>query len=90
VNPPSVPVGSANSHAIVTGNNFSSAAAIQWNGQAVATTYDDATKLEFDVPAASLTVAGSNAVTVVNPDRVEFVERPACDDGCSASSWKIN
>jgi len=48
-------------------NNFSSAAAIQWNGQAVATTYDDATKLEFDVPAASLTVAGSNAVTVVNP-----------------------
>jgi len=67
VNPPSVPVGSANSHAIVTGNNFSSAAAIQWNGQAVATTYDDATKLEFDVPAASLTVAGSNAVTVVNP-----------------------
>ncbi len=50
-----------------TGGNFVPASTLQWNGQALATTYASASSLSASVPASDLANGGSATVSVVNP-----------------------
>ncbi|MDN5864602.1 MAG: hypothetical protein L0I62_05235 [Gammaproteobacteria bacterium] len=51
----------------ITGSGFTTASVVYWDGYALATTLQSAEKLSAVVPAARLMVAGSLAITVVNP-----------------------
>jgi len=51
----------------VEGTNFSSAAAVNFNGQAVTTTFVSGTKLMATIPASALMNPGTVRVTVSNP-----------------------
>ncbi len=50
----------------VTGTNFTSDAAVNWNGTAQPTTFVSATQLTAAIPAANVALAGTAAVTVSN------------------------
>ncbi|MGB6545324.1 MAG: pectinesterase family protein [Candidatus Acidiferrales bacterium] len=58
--------GSASFMLTVTGTNFVSGAAVQWNGAALTTTFVSATQLTATVPATDLSVGGAATVTVLN------------------------
>jgi hypothetical protein len=51
----------------VNGTNFQMTSVVQWNGQALATTFVSDTQLTAVVPAADLAEEGTAAVTVANP-----------------------
>jgi hypothetical protein len=52
---------------MVTGNNFSGAAAVYWNGTKQPTTFVSASQLTATIPDPDTATAGSATVTVVNP-----------------------
>jgi hypothetical protein len=51
----------------IRGVGFVSGSLVQWNGQALATTFVSAETLNAVVPASSLAQAGTGVVTGVNP-----------------------
>lgn len=51
----------------VVGSNFLSSSLVQWNGSSLSTTFVTNELLTAAVPASSLTAAGSQNITVVNP-----------------------
>jgi len=67
VSPVSVIAGSAATTITVTGSGFVSSSTIHWNSTPLATTYASPTSLTALVPAAQLTAAGTELVTVLNP-----------------------
>jgi hypothetical protein len=50
----------------VNGGNFVANSSVRWNGAAVATTFNSATKLTAIIPAVKLTTLGTAEVTVMN------------------------
>ena len=52
---------------MATGTHFNSNATINWNGNALTTTFVSATQLTATVPDADLASAGTAGVTVTNP-----------------------
>jgi hypothetical protein len=51
----------------VTGTNFIAASVVDWNGAALATTFNSATSLTATVPAADIANSGTVPITVFNP-----------------------
>ena len=70
VNPSSIPLGAAATTITITGRNFFDGVTVNWNGQAVPTTFGGATQLTAVVPASLLTQTGSVALTALTPDGV--------------------
>jgi hypothetical protein len=67
INPAAITAGSNDTTITVSGANFLSASTVEFNGAALATTFQSATQLSAVVPAAKLAAAGSASITVVNP-----------------------
>lgn len=67
LSPSTAVAGSAAFTLTVTGSNFVSGAAVQWDGAARTTTFVNATQLTASITAADIASPGSKAVTVVNP-----------------------
>ena len=67
VMPSFVLAGSADTPITITGTGFISSSTAQWNGAAVATTYNSATSLSATLPAADLTGSSASLITVQNP-----------------------
>src|SRR3984957_9115701 len=67
LSPTSVQAGAAATTLTVTGSGFVATSEVEWNGTALATTFVSATSLTAIIPAASLTTAGTAALTVINP-----------------------
>ncbi len=67
LSPTNVASGSPAFTLTATGSDFVTASTIQWNGEALATSYVSASQLTALVPASDLTAAGTANVTVVNP-----------------------
>ena len=65
--PQAVAAGSATFALTVNGTQFLPGATIQWNGNALATTYVGPTQLTVSVPAANIASLGWGNVTVLNP-----------------------
>lgn len=63
----SIAAGTGNLYLTVTGTGFLPGAAVHWNGAERTTTYTDNTHLQVAIPAADLSTARSNSVTVQNP-----------------------
>lgn len=59
--------GAAATPLTVTGKNFVSGAAIQWNGANLTTNFVNATTLTATIPASNLAAVGTGSVTVANP-----------------------
>ncbi len=68
ISPNSAVAGSGNTTITLTGTNFLPTSVAQFNGTAIATTYVSPTQLTAVIPAASLTTAGTDPVTVVTPN----------------------
>ena len=54
----------------VTGSNFVTGSAVQWNGSPLATTFVNSAQLNATVPSSITASAGMAAVSVINPDGV--------------------
>ncbi len=67
VSPLTATAGDAATAITVSGVNFVSASKIQFGGISLTTTFVSATQLTATIPAASLTAAGSFAITVASP-----------------------
>ena len=67
INPNSGVAGGAAFTLTVTGTNFTNASTVQWNGNARATAFVNATQLTAAIPATDIATAGTAAVTVVTP-----------------------
>jgi hypothetical protein len=67
LNPNSAVAGSAAFTLTVTGTNFLSASAVQWNGSARPTTFVSSTQVQAQISAADVAPVGSFNVTVFNP-----------------------
>jgi len=67
VMPSFVLAGSADTPITITGTGFISSSTAQWNGAALATTYNSATSLSVTLPAADLTGSSASSITVQNP-----------------------
>ena len=67
ISPTSAQGGSGGVTINATGSNFVPVSTLQWNGQALATTYVSAGSLSASVPASDLANGGSATVSVVNP-----------------------
>jgi hypothetical protein len=52
----------------VSGQNFTSDSVVDWNGAALATTYQAATQLTAEVPASDVSTIGVRLVTVSSPE----------------------
>ena len=65
--PATVAAGGADFTLTVTGTGFVNGSTVQWNGQALTTTYVSDTQITAVVPAADIAQAGSASVTVVSP-----------------------
>ncbi|MEI9979936.1 MAG: IPT/TIG domain-containing protein [Edaphobacter sp.] len=66
LSPTSATAGGAAFGLTVTGTNFVSGAAVNWNGQALTTTFLNATQLTAAVPASQITTAGTATITVTD------------------------
>jgi outer membrane protein assembly factor BamB len=64
--PSTLVAGAAPFQLTVTGTNFAPTAKVLWNGSAIPTTYDSATRLTAQVTAAQIATTQSIAVTVLN------------------------
>jgi hypothetical protein len=51
----------------VTGNNFVTNSAVEWNGGPLPTTFTSATRLAARVPATDIAASGTASITVANP-----------------------
>ncbi|HET7176804.1 MAG TPA: PQQ-binding-like beta-propeller repeat protein [Gammaproteobacteria bacterium] len=67
LSPTSVTVGGSPFMLTVLGNGFSIYSTVQWNGVKLTTTYVSATEIVAQVPAASISAAGTATVTVSDP-----------------------
>jgi hypothetical protein len=67
ISPASAAVGSPAFTLTVNGSDFVADSSVTWSGQALATTYVSASKLQAAVPASDLAAVGSASVAVVNP-----------------------
>ncbi|HEX8814717.1 MAG TPA: hypothetical protein VF753_04375 [Terriglobales bacterium] len=67
INPTFASAGSPATGITVSGANFISSSAVTWNGSPLATTYNSATSLSAQVPAADLATAGVAEIAVKNP-----------------------
>lgn len=67
LSPGSATAGGAGFTLIVTGTNFFSGFAVQWNGTSLATTWISGTQLNAAVPASLIQTPGNAAVKVLNP-----------------------
>jgi hypothetical protein len=65
--PNSVKAGTTGNSFMVTGTNFNSNAAVNWNGAALATTFTSASLVTAAVPDADVATTGTASVTVTNP-----------------------
>jgi hypothetical protein len=66
--PASAPAGFATSFSmVVKGTGFVSASVVRWNGSAIPTTFDTATRLVATVSPSLVTTQGTAQVTVLNP-----------------------
>ena len=65
--PATVAAGGGDFTLTVTGTGFVTGSTVQWNGQALTTTYVSDTQISAVVPAADIAQAGSAPVTVVSP-----------------------
>ncbi len=68
VSPNFAMVGDPDTVITVTGTGFENGAVAQWNGTALVTTVESATELLATIPAADLTTAGTDSITILNPD----------------------
>ena len=64
VSPTSAIAGSAALTLTATGTNFTNTSTVNWNGAALATTFVSATSLTATLPAANITTAGTDSITV--------------------------
>jgi len=69
--PSTAVAGSGGFTLVVNGTGFLAGSVVNFNGAALATTYNSATQLTAQVPAAAITVAGNYAVAVANPSLVQ-------------------
>ena len=67
LSPPSAIVGGPSFTLTVTGTNFVTTSAVEWNGAALATTFVSATQVTATVPAGDIASTGTASVTVANP-----------------------
>jgi subtilase family serine protease len=67
ISPTSVAVGSPAFTLSVSGSNFNASSVVNFNGQAVSTTFVSATALTASIPATDVATAASDSVTVSNP-----------------------
>jgi len=67
LSPSSIAQGAPDTQMTVTGTKFVLGAKVQWNGQALETTYQSSTQLIALIPSNQLAAAGSAQVTVANP-----------------------
>lgn len=66
--PPSTAAGSSDFTLTVQGTNFGSKAVVNFNGTAMATTFDSATEVKAAIPASAVATANQAVpVTVTNP-----------------------
>ena len=65
--PDAVAPGGAGFVLIVNGTGFADTATVNWNGNALVTTYVSSSLLEASVPAANIAAPGTASITVVNP-----------------------
>ncbi|HEV8490703.1 MAG TPA: IPT/TIG domain-containing protein [Candidatus Angelobacter sp.] len=65
--PPSTAAGSSDFTLTVQGTNFTSAAVVNFNGTAMATTFDSGVEVKATIPASAVATAGTAKVTVTNP-----------------------
>src|SRR6202021_1609343 len=65
--PPPFPAGAASPSLSVPGSGFVATSEVEWNGTALATPFFSPASLTAIIPAASLTTAGTAALTVINP-----------------------
>jgi hypothetical protein len=68
ISPTTAVAGSGQLTLAVTGSNFVPASTVNWNGQALATTYVDTNDLTAVIPASDLATGGTFPVTVNSPD----------------------
>lgn len=68
ISPTSIAAESSSTTLMVTGTNFVSGSTVRLNGTALTTTFVSATRLNATIPAANLQTAGSQSITVANPD----------------------
>jgi outer membrane protein assembly factor BamB len=64
--PSSQMIGAVSFQLVVTGKNFTPSSTVLWNGRALTTQYDSATKLTAEVSSEQIAAAGSIDVSVVN------------------------
>ena len=69
VSPPSIAAASPSFAMTVTGTNFVSGAAVNFNGSPVTTTFVSATQLTATIPASDVLTAGTALITVTDPDQ---------------------
>jgi hypothetical protein len=67
LSPASATVGGAAFTLTVTGTNFLSTSALQWNGSSRTTTFVSSTQLTGSIPASDIATAGTAQVKVFNP-----------------------
>jgi hypothetical protein len=65
--PPSTAAGSSQFTLTVQGTNFGSTAVVNFNGAAMATTFDSVTEVKATIPASAVSSAATVPVTVTNP-----------------------
>lgn len=68
LNPSSATAGGAGFTLTVDGSGFQSGATVNFSGSALGSTFVSSTQLTADVPASAIASAGTDAVTVTNPD----------------------
>jgi hypothetical protein len=67
INPSAVLAGTGAFTLSLTGSNFISSSAVQWNGSARPTTFVSSTQLRAAIPSADIALPGAADVTVFNP-----------------------
>ncbi|HKF21525.1 MAG TPA: hypothetical protein VKE93_08155, partial [Candidatus Angelobacter sp.] len=67
LNPSSAIAGGSTFTLTVTGTKFDPAAVVQFNGAALATTFNSSTQLQATVPAGNIASSGTAIITVANP-----------------------
>jgi hypothetical protein len=67
--PASTAAGSSDFPLTVQGTNFNSNAVVNFNGTAMATTFDSGTEVKATIPASAVATAGTAKVTVTNPGK---------------------
>jgi hypothetical protein len=70
ISPTTATAGSGQLTLAVTGSNFVPASTVNWNGQALTTTFLDTTDLTAVIPASNLASAGTFPVTVNSPTSI--------------------